>query len=316
MHSHTHRRGAAVESPALARNSLSSFRILVAIALGEYDPGLRDASELRFVGRSDASASPPLGRAASVLGGCPAARPTSHQTTALYGSIGKIKPLFTQSPPARVRPPPATRRPLVPTPSWPTSAAGQPWRESAGHPARAAGPGQDGGRAASAAGTARGGLRGNGLCHRWAPPCRPCRPRPLRGRSPAHQRAVAAAFGPAQASRVMGRRRRWGCGGTDSNAMSPPALPDDPLRGPRTGKTPGPSASRLLSRLSRRRIAAPRLAAIDCGVLPPRAGGAPSAARKQRPPVKAGGGSDRAKKWLCLSYPRPLHSVNQQVRSS
>jgi hypothetical protein len=32
--------------------------------------------------------------------------------------------------------------------------------------------------------------------------------------------------------------------------------------------------------MSRPRIAAPRLAAIDCGVLPPRAGGAASAAAK------------------------------------
>jgi hypothetical protein len=47
--------------------------------------------------------------------------------------------------------------------------------------------------------------------------------------------------------------------------------------------------------MSRLRIAVLRLAAIDCGVLPPRAGGAAIAAREQRPPVGADGGSGEAK---------------------
>jgi hypothetical protein len=47
--------------------------------------------------------------------------------------------------------------------------------------------------------------------------------------------------------------------------------------------------------MSRLRIAVPRLAAIDCGVLPPRAGGAASAAREQRPLAGVDGGSGAAK---------------------
>jgi hypothetical protein len=47
--------------------------------------------------------------------------------------------------------------------------------------------------------------------------------------------------------------------------------------------------------MSKRCIAAPRLAAIDCGVLPPRAGGAAIAAREQRPPVGVDGASGEAK---------------------
>jgi len=47
--------------------------------------------------------------------------------------------------------------------------------------------------------------------------------------------------------------------------------------------------------MSRLRIAVLRLAAIDCGVLPPRAGGAAIAACAQRPPAGADGESGEAK---------------------
>src|SRR5262249_1944218 len=71
----------------------------------------------------------------------------------LVMKLAKNKATFHAVPPARVRPPPATLRPLVPTPGVgphaprcppgaglaragpeaPTPAAGQPWREPAGH---------------------------------------------------------------------------------------------------------------------------------------------------------------------------------------
>ena len=142
----------------------------------------------------------------------------------------KNKATFHAVPPARVRPPSATRRPLVPTPGVgppaprgppgaglaracpqaPTPAAGTPCREP------------DGGRAASAAGAAQKGLRlGHGLFHRRrTPTLSPPRHRPRS--PPAHQRPVAAALrsqrwppdggGWPCAAWVMGRRRRWGCG--------------------------------------------------------------------------------------------------------
>jgi hypothetical protein len=120
---------------------------------------------------------------------------------------------FHAVPPARVRPPPATLRPLGPTPGGgppaprgppgaglaragpeaPPPAAGPPWREPAGH--RPAPPGT----ARTAAGPpARLGRLGNGLCHRVRPPTlSPPRHRPRS--PPAHPRPVAAAW----------RRQRW-----------------------------------------------------------------------------------------------------------
>jgi hypothetical protein len=124
-----------------------------------------------------------------------------------------LQATFHAVPPARVRPPPATLRPLVPTPGGgppaphcppgaglaracpeaPTPAAGQPCREPAGH--RPAPPGT----ARTAAGPpARLGRRGNGLFHRWRPPTlSPPRHRPRS--PPAHQRSGAAAW----------RSQRW-----------------------------------------------------------------------------------------------------------
>ena len=157
----------------------------------------------------------------------------------------KNKATFHAVPPARVRPPPATLRPLVPTPGGgppaprcppgaglaragpevPTPAAGQPWREPAGHR-----PAPQGTARTAAGPPARLGLLGNGLCHRLRPPTlSPPRHRPRS--PPAHPRPVAAALrsqrwppdggGWPCAAWVMGRRRRWGGGGgTDANAMS------------------------------------------------------------------------------------------------
>ena len=118
---------------------------------------------------------------------------------------------------------PAWRRPCQGAPGG-AHPRGGPALSGAGRPpARAAGHGQDGGRVASAAGAARGGLRlGNGRFHRMRPPTlSPPRHRPRS--PPAHQRAVAAAWrsqrwppdggGWPCAAWVMGRRRRWGCGG-------------------------------------------------------------------------------------------------------
>ena len=45
----------------------------------------------------------------------------------------------------------------------------------------------------------------------------------------------------------------------------PPSFSRRPAPRPSPRKTPDPSAARILSRLSRPRLAAPRLAAIDCG---------------------------------------------------
>jgi hypothetical protein len=74
----------------------------------------------------------------------------------------------------------------------------------------------------------------------------------------------------------------------------PPSFSRRPAPRPSHRNTPDPSASRILSRTSRPRIAAPRLTALDCGVLPPRAGGAAIATREQRPPAGADGGSGEA----------------------
>jgi hypothetical protein len=61
--------------------------------------------------------------------------------------------------------------------------------------------------------------------------------------------------------------------------------------------------------MSRPRLAAPRLAAIDCGVRLPRAGGAASAAREQRPPVEAGSGSGEAKMLFAVRILRSAAKV-------
>ena len=86
-----------------------------------------------------------------------------------------------------------------------------------------------------------------------------------------------------------------------------PSFSRRPAPRPSHRNTPDPSASRILSRTSRPRMAAPRLPAIDCGVLPPRAGGAAIAASAPRPPVEAGGGSGGAK--MPLVFPRNSFSV-------
>jgi hypothetical protein len=85
------------------------------------------------------------------------------------------------------------------------------------------------------------------------------------------------------------KQLRAGTNGWVCMVDPPPSFARRPAPRPSHRQNSDPAASRLLSRLSRPRMAAPRLAAIDCGV---------------RPPVKAGGGSDRANKWLCLSYPQ------------
>jgi hypothetical protein len=145
---------------------------------------------------------------------------------------------FHAVPPARVRPPPATLRPLGPTPGGgppaprgppgaglaragpeaPPPAAGPPWRE----PGRQRGWGGAGGTAA----------RARPLPPLAPTPLSPPRPRPRS--PPAHPRAGAAAWrrqrwppdgggGPC-AAWVMGRQRRWGGGGGLSNSQAPGEL--------------------------------------------------------------------------------------------
>jgi hypothetical protein len=132
----------------------------------------------------------------------------------------KNKATFHAVPPARDRPPPATLRPRVPTPGGgppaprgppgvglaragleaPPPAAGQPWREPAGHrpappgPARtAAGPPARLGR--------RGGDCGSGTAFATTGAHPPCRPRaPARG-LPQRTRAQGRPPGAASAGR-------------------------------------------------------------------------------------------------------------------
>ena len=151
------------------------------------------------------------------------------RSSAPWMEYRKNKAIFHAVPPARVRPPPATLRPLVPTPGGgppaprcppgaglaracpeaPTPAAGPPCRAPAGH------------RGGRRSGRQRAGRRGTAppLAHHLSPPRHRLRS------SPAHQRAGAAAWrsqrwlalrglGDGQAA-PLGLR-----GGTDSNAMS------------------------------------------------------------------------------------------------
>ena len=71
---------------------------------------------------------------------------------------------------------------------------------------------------------------------------------------------------------------------------------------------PRPASRGLPGQAARLRRLLPPSGAAGPGRPPPRR--ASSAARKQRPLVEAGGGSDRAKKWLCLSYPLSLHATD------
>jgi hypothetical protein len=136
----------------------------------------------------------------------------------------KNKATFHAVPPARVRPPPATLRPLVPTPGGgppaprcppgaglaragpeaPPPAAGPPWREPAGH--RPAPPGT----ARTAAGPParlgrRGGDGGAGTAFATAGAHPPCRPRaPARGRP----QLTSAQWRPPGAGPALAARRR------------------------------------------------------------------------------------------------------------
>jgi hypothetical protein len=112
---------------------------------------------------------------------------------------------------------------------------------------------------------------------------------------PAGPAACPRLASPVGSRQATGPRRRARLGRAAGDGQPVRLERGWPLRGPRTGKTPDPSASRLLSRMSRLRIAVPRLAAIDCGVRPPRSGGAAIAAREQPPPAGAGGESGEAK---------------------
>jgi hypothetical protein len=88
----------------------------------------------------------------------------------------------------------------------------------------------------------------------------------------------------------------------------PLAFPDGPLRIPCSRSTPDALPSPILSGMSRPRLTAPRLAVRNCGVLPPRAGGAASTASEQRPLAEAGGDNGGAKMPLVFpirSYPSP-----------
>jgi class 3 adenylate cyclase len=71
--------------------------------------------------------------------------------------------------------------------------------------------------------------------------------------------------------------------------FGPPSFPEPAVPRPSQRKPPASSASRILSRLSRPRKAAPRRAARRCSGLPPRAGGAAGAGFGQRPPARGSG---------------------------
>ena len=143
-----------------------------------------------------------------------------------------IKATFHAVPPARVRPPPATLRPLVPPPGGgppaphgppgaglaragpeaPTPAAGQPGRAPAGPR-----PAPQGTARSEAGQPARlGRLGGTAARARPLSPLAPPHPvAPVRGLP---QRPVAAAWRSQHwpcAAWVMGRRRRWGRGRRD-----------------------------------------------------------------------------------------------------
>jgi hypothetical protein len=88
----------------------------------------------------------------------------------------------------------------------------------------------------------------------------------------------------------------------------PSSFPQRAVPRPWRPETPEALPSPILRRLSRLRSAAPRLAVRSCGVRPPRAGGAASAAREQRLPAEAGGGSGGAKMLFGLPILLPILS--------
>ena len=160
---------------------------------------------------------------------CPARRMIS-----LEYEYRKNKATFHAVPPTRVRPPPATLRPLVPTPGGgppaprgppgadlaracpkaPTPAAGQPWREPAGHRPAPPGPART-----EAGQPARGdGGAGTACATAGAPPVAPAPPTEVSPSSPTPSGGRLAQ--PALAA----RRRRLALRGLGDGQAAPLGL--------------------------------------------------------------------------------------------
>jgi hypothetical protein len=120
---------------------------------------------------------------------------------------------------------------------------------------------------------------------------------PQHARRPPHP-GPAAQYAPASVWTRL-QRRLWSPVG--DAAQCPPSFPNGPSQGPRPRSTPEALTDPILRGMSRPRYAALCRAARRCSRQPRRAGGAASTASQQWPPVEAGGGSGRAKKWLCIS---------------